>query len=134
LLVQQFVDCEREVMMGVTHEPGFGHLIGFGLGGVNVEVLGDVSFRLHPLTLADAEELVREHPVSRLLAAHRNRPAGDMPALIETVMRLSELLAACPSIAEADLNPVKVLDDGDGVCVVDARIRMMRSSETGRFT
>lgn len=131
LLIQKFVECNREFVIGVSREPGFGHLIGFGLGGVDVEVIGDMQFRMHPLTTSDAEELIHEHPAARLLDAHRGRSPGDVPALIDTLLRISELLSVCPEIAEADLNPVKVLDDGHGVCIVDARIRFQQSKETG---
>ncbi len=131
LLVQKFVESDREFVIGGTRESGFGHLIGFGLGGVDVEVVGEMQFRMQPLTPADAEELIREHPSARLLDSHRSRPAGDVPALIETLLRMSELVAVCPEIAEADFNPVKVLDNGHGVCVVDARIRLQKAAGAG---
>jgi acyl-CoA synthetase (NDP forming) len=89
-----------------------------------VEVIGDVRFRMHPLTRADAEELVYEHPAARMLGTHRGSAAADVSALVDLLLRISELITVCPGICEVDLNPVKVLDAGQGVRVVDARIRM----------
>ncbi len=127
LLIQKFVAGARECLVGVSREPSFGHLIAFGLGGIAVETLGQVQFRLHQLEGQDAEELVREHPAARLLGAYRGRPAGDNDALITLLQRVSALLTICPEIVEADFNPVKVLDTGHGVCVVDARVRVESS-------
>lgn len=131
LLIQQYIDCDREVMVGVSRDAAFGRLIGFGRGGIDVEIAGDVQFRMHPLTDVDAAELVREHPAARFLGSHRHRPAGDIPAVVETLLRVSGLLTMWPDICEADLNPVKVLDAGQGVCVVDARIRIGKSVAAG---
>lgn len=135
LLVQKFVACEREVMVGVSREPGFGHLIGCGIGGIHVEMLGQTEFCMHPLSPFDAEELVLQHAASKLPGSVRGRESGDRNALIELLLRVSQLVTACPEIAELDLNPVKVLDEGHGVCVVDARVRLVptRDCESSRW-
>jgi acyl-CoA synthetase (NDP forming) len=101
-------------------------MIVFGLGGVYVELLKDVSFRLHPLTDVDAREMVTETRSFKLLEGYRNTPEGDVPALESALQRVSALISVVPEIQEMDLNPVKVLAPGDGVCVVDARIRIGR--------
>ncbi|HEX2154525.1 MAG TPA: GNAT family N-acetyltransferase [Acidimicrobiia bacterium] len=124
VLVQSFVPAGHEVLIGSTDDPSFGPLIVFGLGGVTVELLGDVAFRIHPLTDADASEMVRSVKGYPLLEGYRNMPEGDVTALEEALLRVSALVSAAPEIVEMDLNPVKVLAPGEGVIVVDARIRV----------
>ncbi len=124
VLVQEFVTGGHEVIVGMTEDPNFGPLLVFGLGGVFVELIGDVAFRIHPLTDLDAAEMVQDVKSARLLEGYRGGPAGDVEAVEETLLRLSALVEAVPEIAEMDLNPVKVLPPGDGVRIVDARIRV----------
>jgi len=123
-LVQEFVGEGHEVIVGMTEDPSFGPLIAFGLGGVFVELIGDVAFRIHPLTDLDADEMIGEVRSAPLLEGYRGGPAGDVPALKETLLRLSALVEALPEIAEFDLNPVKILEPGSGLRVVDLRMRV----------
>lgn len=113
-----------ETMIGVVNDRLFGPIIGFGLGGTDVEVLGDMHFRLAPLAGRDAEELIAETRAGRLLAAHRGKPAADTAALGELLARISALAKAVPEIRELDLNPVIVKPEGEGFHIVDARIRV----------
>jgi len=113
-----------ETMIGVVHDRLFGPIIGFGMGGTDVEVLGDMHFRLAPLSGNDVAELIGETRASRLLAAHRGKPAADMAALEELLARISALAQAVPEILELDLNPVIVKPAGQGCHIVDARIRV----------
>jgi len=122
-LIQQFVPDGHEVIIGMTEDPSFGPLIAFGLGGVFVELIGDVAFRIHPLTDHDADEMIGEVKSAKLLEGYRGEPAGDVPKVREALLRLSALIEDVPEIAEMDLNPVKVLQPGDGIKVVDLRIR-----------
>ena len=124
VLVQTFVPDGHEVLIGSTEDPTFGSLVVFGLGGVMVELLGDVAFRIHPLTDVDAAEMVRSVRGFPVLEGYRNLPRGDVPAVEEALLRVSAMISALPEIAEMDLNPVKVLGPGDGVVVVDARMRV----------
>lgn len=124
VLVQSFVPEGHEVLIGSTEDPNFGSLVVFGMGGVIVELLGDVAFRIHPLTDVDAAEMVRSVKGFPMLEGYRNLPRGDIPALEDTLLRVSAMLSALPEIAEMDLNPVKVLAPGRGVVAVDARIRV----------
>ncbi len=124
VLLQEMVTSGHEVFIGVTDDPNFGPLIGYGLGGVFVELLGDVAFRIHPLTDLDADAMIRSIKGAKLLDGYRNLPPGDQPAVKDLLLRVSALVAAVPQIAEMDLNPVKVLPPGQGVKVVDARIRI----------
>ncbi|MCI0543501.1 MAG: GNAT family N-acetyltransferase [Actinobacteria bacterium] len=123
-LVQEMIQGGHEVLIGMTQDPTFGPLVGFGLGGVYVELLKDVAFRIHPLTDVDAAEMITETKGHRLLHGYRGQPLGDVAALETALLRVSALITAAPELVEMDLNPVKVLLPGEGVCVVDARIRV----------
>lgn len=124
VIVQSFVPEGHEILIGSTEDPSFGPLIVFGLGGVTVELLGDVAFRIHPLTDVDAHEMVRDVKGFPLLEGYRNMPEGDVAALEEALLRVSAMINVVPEIAEMDLNPVKVLAPGEGVMVVDYRMRV----------
>lgn len=123
-LVQEFVEGGHEVIVGMTQDPNFGPLVLFGLGGITVELLGDVAFRIHPLTDVDISDMVRSIKGFRLLEGYRNQPQGDIEALEETLSRVSAMIGAIPEIAEMDMNPVMILEPGEGVRVVDARIKL----------
>ncbi len=124
VLVQEMVACGHEVLIGMSEDPNFGPLMVYGLGGIYVELLADVAFRLNPLTDIDAAEMMQEIKGARLLEGYRNLPLGDVAAVQSTLLRVSALIALVPEITEMDLNPVKVLEPGKGVRVVDARIRL----------
>jgi acyl-CoA synthetase (NDP forming) len=124
VLVQQYVEGGHEVLIGMTEDPNFGPLLVFGLGGVFVELIGDVAFRIHPLTDLDAAEMIDEVKSAQLLAGYRGGPAGDVPAVREALLRVSALVADIPEILEMDMNPVKVDEPGKGLSVVDARIKV----------
>jgi acetyl coenzyme A synthetase (ADP forming)-like protein len=117
-----------EVMVGVTQDPLFGPLIAFGLGGIHVEILADVSFRVTPLTDRDAADMVRSIRGYRLLQGYRGHPPADVEALEEVLLRVSQLVEAVPEISELDLNPIFALPPGEGCRVVDARIQVRHPS------
>jgi acyl-CoA synthetase (NDP forming) len=123
-LVQSMVTGGVELMVGVTHDELFGPLIGFGLGGIHVEVLADVTFRMAPLTDRDAREMIREVRAFRLLEGYRGHPAADIAAVEDVLLRVSRLVEDVPEIVELDLNPVIALGPGQGCRIVDARIRV----------
>jgi len=125
VLVQQMLSKGVEVMIGVTEDPLFGPLIAFGLGGIHVEILADVRFRVTPLTDRDAQEMVREIRGYRLLEGYRGHAPADINAIEEVLLRISRLVEDVPEIRELDLNPVFALAPGQGCSVVDARIRVM---------
>jgi acyl-CoA synthetase (NDP forming) len=124
VLVQPMVSTGVEVMVGITTDPSFGPLIAFGLGGIHVEILGDVCFRVTPLTDRDASEMVREIRGFRLLEGYRGHPPADVKALEEVLLRISLLVEEVPAITELDLNPIFALPPGQGCQIVDARIRV----------
>lgn len=123
-MVQPLVKGGVEVLIGLTRDPVVGPLVGFGLGGVQVELLGDVAFRLAPLTDEGARRLVRDIRAFPLLDGFRGAPPTDLAAVEDLLLRVSALAMACPRVAELDLNPVKVLEEGFGVVAVDARVRI----------
>jgi len=124
VLVQPMMTGGVEVMVGVTHDPLFGPLIAFGLGGIHVEILGDVQFRITPLTDRDAAEMVRGIKGYRLLSGYRGHPAADIEAIEDVLLRISRLVEEIPEIIELDLNPIFALPPGQGCRIVDARIRL----------
>ena len=128
VLVQPMVKGGVEVMVGVVEDPAFGPLIAFGLGGVHVEILRDVSFRVSPLTDRDATEMVREIRGFRLLEGYRGHAPADIPAIEEMLLRISLLVEEVPEIVELDLNPVFALEPGQGCRIVDARIRVQAAT------
>ena len=128
VLVQPMLSGGVEVMVGMTHDRLFGPLIAFGLGGIHVEILGDVRFRITPLTDRDAAQMVREIKGYRLLQGYRGHPPADVEAIEEVLLRLSRLVEEIPEISELDLNPVFALPPGQGCSIVDARIRVEAST------
>lgn len=124
VLVQPMVTGGVEVMAGMVQDPSFGPLIGFGLGGIHVEILGDVRFRITPLTELDAADLIRSIKGYRLLQGYRGHPSADVDAIQELLLKLSRLVEEIPEIVELDLNPILVLPPGQGCKIVDARIRV----------
>jgi len=124
VIVQPMIASGVELMVGVTEDPLFGPLVVFGLGGIHVEILRDVSFRVTPLTDRDAREMVQGIRGYRLLEGYRGHPPADIPAIEELLLRVSRLVEEVPEISELDLNPVFALPPGQGCLIVDARIRL----------
>jgi acyl-CoA synthetase (NDP forming) len=124
VLVQPMLLGGVEVMVGMTRDSLFGPLIAFGLGGIRVEILGDVQFRVAPLTDRDATEMVEGIKSYRLLEGYRGQPAVDLKAIEEIILRVSHLAEVIPEISEIDFNPIFALPEGQGCRIVDARIRI----------
>jgi acyl-CoA synthetase (NDP forming) len=127
VVVQQLLTDGVECLVGVVNDRQFGPLIGFGLGGVLAEVLGDVRFRLTPLSVEDANELIAESRAARVLAGFRGAPEADIDAVRDVLLRLSYLVDEVPELAELDINPLLVLQRGRGAFALDTRIRIVRS-------
>jgi acetyltransferase len=120
--VQEMVEGGREVILGMSRDPQFGPLLMFGMGGIYVEVLKDVSFRVTPLSRRDAEEMVRETRSYPLLASFRGSDPADEEAVVDAILRVSRLAADFPEIQELDVNPLLVLSKGKGVRAIDCRM------------
>ncbi|MFI5179914.1 MAG: acetate--CoA ligase family protein [Thermoanaerobaculia bacterium] len=122
VLVSAMAAPGREIIVGVTRDPQFGHALMFGLGGILVEVFKDVSFRIVPLTDRDASEMIEETRGARLLAGVRGGRPADIAALRRLLVQVSGFVAKHPEIDEMDLNPVIVHEKG--LTVVDARVAL----------
>jgi acetyl coenzyme A synthetase (ADP forming)-like protein len=122
VVVQKMVKEGIEAIVGVTQDPAFGPLIMFGLGGVYAELMKDVVLKLHPITDLDAKEMISSIKMSKLFEGFRGSPQADTGAIQDLLLRLSAMVEDIPQIAELDFNPVKVMPEGKGYWIVDARI------------
>ena len=120
VLVQEMAPNSTEVIVGAIKDPQFGQTVMFGLGGIFVEVLKDVNFRIAPLNVDDAKEMITELKAYPLLRGFRNTPPADIDALVGILCSTSRLVMDYPEIKELDLNPVLVYQKG--AKTVDARI------------
>jgi len=126
ILVQKMAEKGLETILGVIKDQQFGHVVMFGLGGIFVEVLRDVSFRVTPLRRSDAKEMIDELRTSKILYGIRGRPPYDVDFLVEVILRLSEFVETHPEIVELDINPFVVYEKGKGGIGLDALIRIER--------
>lgn len=110
LLVAPMVRATRELIAGLHDDPQFGMTVMLGIGGVLAEAVADVSFRLVPITRADAEEMVEDLTLQALLAPFRGEPAVDRRAVADVLVGLSEAATSRADIASADLNPLMIVD------------------------
>ena len=120
VLLQAQVEGGVELFVGSTLDPAFGPLIGFGIGGVNVELWRDIVFRVAPLTEADAYAMLSQIRATALLDGFRGGPVVDRAAIAAILVRVSRLVGDLPELRELDINPLVV--GPRGVIVVDARI------------
>lgn len=118
--VQQMARPGVEVIIGMSKDPQFGPVIMFGLGGILVEILKDVSFRIVPLAKRDAKEMIREVKGFPLLEGYRGQEPADIPCLEEMIMKVSDFAENNPQVKELDLNPIFAYKDG--AVAVDARV------------
>lgn len=121
VIIQEMIPKGKEVIMGITKDPQFGHMIMFGLGGIYVEVLKDISFRIVPLSQEDAHEMIRETKTFPLLRGVRGEAEADIGAIEKSLLLLSQMATDFPQIIEADINPLLVKERGKGAVAVDAR-------------
>jgi len=124
VMVQSMVAGGIETIVGVTQDPSFGPLIMFGAGGIYAELMKDVAIRLPPLTDLDAKEMVKSIKMAKMLQGYRDTPVSDTDAVEDLLLRLSAMVEDIHQISELDFNPVKVLPQGQGCRVVDARIML----------
>lgn len=122
VMVQQMIRQGREVILGITRDMQFGPMIMFGLGGIYVEVLKDVSFRIAPLSVESADAMIREIRSFPLLRGVRGEAPADIEGIRDALLRLSQMAMDFPEIIEADVNPLLVCPEGQGAVAVDARI------------
>ncbi|MDW0141104.1 MAG: acetate--CoA ligase family protein [Nitrososphaeraceae archaeon] len=122
VLVQEMVKSAKETILGASQDPTFGPVIMFGLGGIYVEVLKDVVFRVAPIDEQEAINMVESIKTIKLLKGVRGEKPSDLKAIADSLQRLSQLVVDFQEIKEFDINPLLVLEEGKGARVVDARI------------
>jgi len=122
VMVQEMITQGKEVILGITRDMQFGPMIMFGLGGIYVEVLKDISFRIAPLSVESADAMIREVRSFPLLRGVRGETPADIEGIKDALVRLSQMAIDFPEIIEADINPLLVCPEGQGVVAVDARI------------
>jgi len=127
VLVQEMAPTSTEVIVGATKDPQFGPALMFGLGGIFVEVLKDVTFRIAPITEPDAREMITEVKAYPILKGYRGQPPADIDAIVNILLNTSKLVMDHQEIKELDLNPIMVYEKG--AKTVDARIILEWPSE-----
>ncbi len=122
-LVQEMVPSGGlEVLVGMNRDPQFGPLVTFGLGGIYVETLKDVTFRVAPFSVQSAENMLSEIRAQALLDGVRGEPAVDKQAIVDTLLRIGQLVQDFPEIVELDINPLMVYPQGMGAIAIDMRL------------
>ena len=122
--IQPMVPSGQEVIVGAIQDPQFGALVMFGSGGIEVEGLKDLAFSLAPLTELEAEYMLQSTWAGRRLKGYRNLPPADRAAVCQVLFRVAQLAADHPELAEIEINPLRVLPEGQGAVAVDVRIRI----------
>jgi len=122
VLVEEMASQGKEVILGMSRDPQFGPILMFGMGGIYVEALEDVSFRLAPIRELTADMMIMRTKTHKILEGFRGEPAYDIKAVSECLKRLSQLVTDFEEIKELDLNPLFVYEKGKGCAIVDARI------------
>ncbi|MCL4201776.1 MAG: acetate--CoA ligase family protein [Pirellulaceae bacterium] len=128
ILIEELANKGVEVILGASRDARFGPLMMFGLGGTLVEVLKDVSFRLAPMWRISAERMVRQIRSFQVLDGFRGNPPADLDAIVDTLLRVSEMVCNHPEISELDINPLIVHPQGQGCSVADSRVMLRRPS------
>lgn len=128
LVVQRMAVSGTEVIIGAATDPKFGPLLMFGLGGIFVEILKDVAFRVHPISDVDADEMIHAIKGFPLLTGARGHEPVDLDGLRETLLRLNQLLTEFPGIQEFDINPLFAGASHDTTVAADARMRIAPAS------
>ena len=122
--VQQMVKGGKECIIGMNRDPQFGPLLMFGLGGVYVEALKDVTFRVSPIDRREAREMLTEIRAYSLLRGVRGEKPSDLEAIADTLVRVSQLVTDFPEIVEMDINPLLVFPAGQGALGLDMRLAL----------
>lgn len=121
-LVQKMVPQGLEILIGMNRDPQFGPLVTFGLGGIYVETLKDVAFRIAPFSRQEAEDMIKEIKAHALLDGVRGESPADKHALLEAILRIGQMVQDFPEIAELDINPFMLYRDGQGGIAIDMRL------------
>ncbi|MCL4416516.1 MAG: acetate--CoA ligase family protein [Actinobacteria bacterium] len=122
--IQEMIQGKHETIIGVSKDPQFGPMIMFGLGGIYVEIMKDVTFRIAPVTESNARDMIEEIKTIKLLKGARGAKPSDIDSIVETILKVSQLVTDFPEIMEMDINPLFVKAEGEGSIAGDVRIRI----------
>jgi len=122
LFIVLMIPKGKEVILGMAKDPDFGPMLMFGLGGIYVEVLKDVAFRIAPIDKREANTMINEIRSFPLLRGVRGEEPADMQSIVDSLVKLSQLVTDFPEIIEMDINPLMVMPIGKGAVAVDCRI------------
>ena len=120
--IAQMIRPGLEIIIGARRDSSFGPIVMFGLGGIYVEVMKDVSFRALPLSRAEAISMIKQIRSYPLLLGVRGERRKDIGGVVDTILKLGTLIEECPAISDVEINPLVVYEQGKGVQAVDARI------------
>lgn len=134
VLIEEMAKGGMEVILGATRDPSFGPICMFGLGGIFVEALKDVTFRLAPMSELSAENMIHSIKAYKVLKGIRGNPPTDIEAVKLSILRLSQMVADHPEISELDINPLIVYPEGKGCMVADGRILLKRQDKGEKNT
>lgn len=121
VLVEAMAPQGQEVIVGMKRDPNFGPLMMFGLGGIYVELFSDVAFRVAPVSRGEALSMIYQTRAGRLLTGFRGQPEADLEAVMDILMRLSQLALDFPELSEVEINPLLVFPKGEGALALDCR-------------
>jgi acetyltransferase len=121
-VVQEMTPPGLEILIGMNRDPQFGPLVTFALGGIYVEILKDATFRIAPFSRQEAEQMLEEIRARALLEGVRGRPPADREAVVDTLLRIGQLVQDFPEIVELDINPLMVFEEGQGAIAIDMRL------------
>ena len=122
VLVEPMIPKGIEVIVGMKHDPSFGPMLMFGLGGIYVELFTDISFRIAPVSAEETREMILETRAGKLLSGFRGEKPVKLDGLIECIQRLGQLALDFPEIQEVEINPLLVLPEGHQVMALDCRL------------
>jgi acyl-CoA synthetase (NDP forming) len=117
----------EEIILGIKRDPSFGPVLLFGLGGIFVEIFKDVSFGVAPLSRDEAMHMLEQTRAFKILKGTRGRNPRDIDSIVDALLRLGQLAVDFPEIEELDINPLFVLDEGQGSVIGDARMILTKT-------
>ena len=126
--MRKMAEKGREVLIGMSKDPIFGPLIAFGSGGIMVELIRDVSFRVTPLSIEDVNEMIKETKAYKMLKGFRGEPEGDMEVVKDVILRVAKLAEDFKEVKELDINPFFVYEKGKGGLAIDIKVLLEEKS------